>query len=427
MTYMEKLKKIFGIKSLRDSLLFVLAMLLLFRLLAHVPVPGVNVANLEAFFEANQVLGLLNIFSGGTMQSFSVVMLGVGPYITSSIIFQLLNMVIPRLEELSKEGEHGRAKINQYTRLLTVPLAALQAYGYITLLRQLPLQVLPDLTAFNMFTIIVVATAGSMFLTWIGELITEKKVGNGISLLIFAAIVSGFPTTLSQIFATFDATQIPTLISLIALALITVVGVIFITEGQRNIPISYARQVRGTRIAGGVKTHLPLRVNMAGVIPIIFAISLVLFPPLIAQFFVRAKTDWLATFAQWTIEVFQNQLIYGLLYFLLVFGFTYFYTSVVVHPDQMAENLQRQGAFIPGVRPGTQTRKYLDFVITRITFTGATFLAAIAVLPLIVQAFTGTNTLLIGGMSLLIIVSVAIEAWKQIDAQITMHSYDKVY
>ena len=427
MTYMEKLKKIFGIKSLRDSLLFVLAMLLLFRLLAHVPVPGVNVANLEAFFEANQVLGLLNIFSGGTMQSFSVVMLGVGPYITSSIIFQLLNMVIPRLEELSKEGEHGRAKINQYTRLLTVPLAALQAYGYITLLRQSPLQVLPDLTAFNMFTIIVVATAGSMFLTWIGELITEKKVGNGISLLIFAAIVSGFPTTLSQIFATFDATQIPTLISLIALALITVVGVIFITEGQRNIPISYARQVRGTRIAGGVKTHLPLRVNMAGVIPIIFAISLVLFPPLIAQFFVRAKTDWLATFAQWTIEVFQNQLIYGLLYFLLVFGFTYFYTSVVVHPDQMAENLQRQGAFIPGVRPGTQTRKYLDFVITRITFTGATFLAAIAVLPLIVQAFTGTNTLLIGGMSLLIIVSVAIEAWKQIDAQITMHSYDKVY
>jgi len=424
---MEKLKKIFGIKSLRDSLLFVLAMLLLFRLLAHVPVPGVNVANLEAFFEANQVLGLLNIFSGGTMQSFSVVMLGVGPYITSSIIFQLLNMVIPRLEELSKEGEHGRAKINQYTRLLTVPLAALQAYGYITLLRQSPLQVLPDLTAFNMFTIIVVATAGSMFLTWIGELITEKKVGNGISLLIFAAIVSGFPTTLSQIFATFDATQIPTLISLIALALITVVGVIFITEGQRNIPISYARQVRGTRIAGGVKTHLPLRVNMAGVIPIIFAISLVLFPPLIAQFFVRAKTDWLATFAQWTIEVFQNQLIYGLLYFLLVFGFTYFYTSVVVHPDQMAENLQRQGAFIPGVRPGTQTRKYLDFVITRITFTGATFLAAIAVLPLIVQAFTGTNTLLIGGMSLLIIVSVAIEAWKQIDAQITMHSYDKVY
>ena len=423
---MDKLKKIFGIKNLRNSILFVLAMLVLFRLLAHVPVPGVDVDNLQAFFSSNQVLGLLNMFSGGTMQSFSVVMLGVGPYITSSIIFQLLTMVIPRLEEMSKEGDHGRQKINQYTRLLTVPLAALQAYAFLTLLRQSPLQILPDLSAFQTMVILLVATAGSLFLMWLGELITEKKVRNGISLLIFAAIVAGFPTAAQQVFATFDKTQIPMLLTLLGLAIVTIVGVVFITEGQRNIPISHARQVRGTRITGGVKTHLPLRVNMAGVIPIIFAISLVLFPPLIAQFFVNAQTDWVATFANWVIQFFQNQTAYGLMYFLLVFGFTYFYTSVVVHPDQMAENLQRQGAFIPGVRPGSHTQKYLHHVITRITFTGAMFLAGIAVLPLIVQAFTGTNTLLVGGMSLLIVVSVAIETWKQIDAQITMHSYDRV-
>ncbi len=424
---MDKLKKIFQIKDVRRSILYVIGMLILFRLLANIPVPGVDVQNLNAFFSSNQIFGVLNVFSGGTLESFSVVMLGVGPYITSSIIFQLLAMVVPRLEELQKEGEYGQKKINQYTRIVSIPLAAIQAYGFVTLLRQQThLNIFPNLTGFQLLTIIVTATAGTTFLMWMGELISEKRVGNGISLLIFAAIVASFPTSVRNVIATFDATQIPMLIGIAILAIVTIVGVIFVTEGQRNVPISYARATGGGRVSGGVQSSLPLRVNMAGVIPIIFAISLVLFPPLIAQFFVRARTEWIADFANWVIQIFQNQLFYGIVYFVLVFVFTYFYTSVVVHPDRMSENLQKQGAFIPGIRPGTQTEKYLHKVITRITFVGATFLAAIAVLPLVVQFFTNTNTLLIGGMSLLIVVSVAIESWKQIDAQITMRSYDNV-
>lgn len=421
---MNTIKKIFSIPELRNSIFFVLGMLVLFRLLAAIPVPGINVENLKAFFESNQVLGLLNIFSGGTMESFSIVMLGVGPYITASIILQLLTMIVPRLEEMSKEGEYGQKRINQYTRLLTVPLAILQAYGLVALLRQSPLQILPDLNWLGMVVIMVVATAGSLFLMWMGELITEKKVGNGISLLIFAGIVSGMPTMVQRLFVTFDQSQVPLLIAIIALVLATIVGVVFITEGQRNIPVSYARQVHGSRVSGGMSTHLPLRVNMAGVIPIIFAISIVLFPPLIAQFFVAARTPWIADAARWIIQIFQNQWFYGIMYFVLVFAFTFFYTTVVVHPDRMAENLQKQGAFIPGIRPGTQTAQYLNSVIMRITLSGAFFLGAIAVLPLIVQGFTGTNALAVGGTSLLIVVSVAIETWKQIEGQVSMRSYD---
>lgn len=423
---MDKLKKIFTIPEIRNSILFVLGILVAFRLLAAIPVPGVNVQNLRAFFESNQLLGLLNVFSGGTMESFSVVMLGVGPYITSSIIFQLLAMVIPRLEELSKEGEYGQQRINQYTRWLTVPLALLQAYGLIALLRQSPLNILPNLTTIGLVTIMVVATAGTVFLMWLGELISEKKIGNGISLLIFAGIISGMPAAIQRFFVTFDSSQIPMVIAIVALVLVTIIGVVFITEGQRNIPVTYARQIHGTRTTGGVMTHLPLRVNMAGVIPIIFAISIVLFPPLIAQFFVRARTEWIADVANWTIRVFQDHLIYGILYFLLVFGFTFFYTSVVVHPDRMAENLQKQGAFIPGIRPGTQTAQYLNNVIMRITLSGALFLSIIAILPLVVQGFTGTNALTVGGTSILIVVSVAIETWKQIEGQLTLRSYDSV-
>ncbi len=423
---MEKLKKIFGITDVRNSILFVLGMLVLFRFLANVPVPGVDVQNLSLFFDNNQFLGLLNVFSGGTLEGFSIVMLGVGPYITSAIIFQLLVLIVPRLEELKKEGEYGQKKINQYTRLLSIPLAVVQAYSFVVLLQQSQIDIFPSMTGFQLFTILVSATAGTTFLMWIGELITEKKVGNGISLLIFAAIVAGFPATVQRVWLTFDVSQVPMLLGLILLALVTVVGVIFITEGQRNIPVSYARARVGGRVAGGVQTHLPLRVNMAGVIPIIFAISLVLFPPLIAQFFVSAKTDWIASLASWTIDAFQNQWVYGILYFLLVFVFTFFYTSVVVQPKDMAENLQKQGAFIPGIRPGTQTENYLQKVITRITLSGALFLSGIAVLPLLVQAVTGTNAVLIGGISLLIVVSVATESWKQIDAQITMRSYDSV-
>lgn len=424
---MNTLRKIFSIPELRNNILYVLGMLVLFRLLASIPVPGINTDNLRLFLEGNQFLGLLNVFSGGTLQNFSILMLGVGPYITASIVFQLLTMVIPRLEELSKDGEYGQKKINQYTRILSVPLALIQAYSLVVLLRQSAIHVLPlDMTWFDTLTIMVVAAAGTTFLMWIGELITEKKVGNGISLLIFAGIIAALPGSVGKLIGSYDPSQLPLLIAIVFLVLITIIGVVFITEGQRNVPVSYARQVQGTRVGSGMTTSLPLRVNMAGVIPIIFAISMVTFPPLIAQFFVRAQTDWIASAATWIVEIFRNQTVYGVIYFLLVFAFTFFYTSVVVHPDRMAENLQKQGAFVPGIRPGSQTAAYLTNVIMRITLAGALFLSIIAVLPLAVQAFLGTNALSIGGTSILIVVSVAIETWKQIDGQLSMRSYDGV-
>lgn len=419
----DKLSQIWKAKDLRNNILFVLLMLVIFRLAAHVPIPGVDSVALKNLFSSNQVLGLMSMLSGGGMQNFSIVMMGVAPYITSSIIFQLLGMVIPSIEEMNKE-ESGRQKINNWTRLLTVPLGALQAYGMVTLLRRGSSQILGDIDPLNFFIMILTITAGSVFLMWIGELITEKKVGNGISLLIFAGIVSSLPQTLQRLYLTFDESQIYSLIGFILVALVTVIGVVIINEGQRNIPVQYARQVRGSRTFGGTNTHLPLRVNMAGVIPIIFAISVVLFPSMIAQFFIHAKTAWIAAFATKTIALFNNQLFYGIIYFLLVFAFTYFYTEVVFHPKKVAENLQKQGGFIPGIRPGKNTSDYLKYTVNRIVFTGALFLGLIAVLPLLMVFFSGNKSLAIGGTSLLIVVSVVIETVKQIESQLTMREYD---
>ncbi|MDO8261316.1 MAG: preprotein translocase subunit SecY, partial [Candidatus Magasanikbacteria bacterium] len=339
---LNKIVQIWKVKELRNNILFVLAMLTIFRLAAHIPVPGVDLAALQNFFASNQILGLLNVFSGGSMENFSIVMMGIGPYITASIIFQLLGMIVPKLEEMQKETS-GQAKINTWTRWLTVPLAAMQAFGMITLLRRSSAQILGDVSTFEFISIITTITAGTIFLMWIGELITEKKIGNGISLIIFAGIVSALPQVVQQTILTYDASQIFLLLGFAAIALVTIVGVVVITEGQRNIPVQYAKQVRGNRTFGGSSTHLPLRVNMAGVIPIIFAISVVLFPSMIAQFFVHAKTAWIAKAAEGTITLFQNQLVYGVLYFLLVFAFTFFYTEVIFHPEQIAENLQKQG------------------------------------------------------------------------------------
>lgn len=422
---LEKISRLWKIKPLRNNILFVTAMLVIFRIAAYIPIPGVNTANLQRFLESNQVLGLLNMFSGGTMQNFSIVLMGVGPYITSSIIFQLLSMVIPRLEELTKEGESGQQKINMYTRLATVPLSFLQAFGMIKLLSNSQYNILGSLTTFKFIAIMMTVTAGTVFLMWIGELITERKVGNGISLLIFAGIITSLPTMIQNALVNYDPSQLYTYFLFVVLAVLTIVGVVIITEGQRNIPISYARQVRGNRSFGGANSHLPLRVNMAGVIPIIFAISVVLFPPMIAQFFVGSG-GYMARVAQFTITLFNNQLFYGIAYFILVFGFTYFYTAVIFHPQKMAENLQKQGAFIPGIRPGKQTEEYIGHTMNKLLFPGALFLGAIAILPLIVQAFTGSQSLVIGGTSLLIVVSVAIETTKQIEAQVTMYEYDKV-
>jgi preprotein translocase subunit SecY len=419
----DKLTQIWKAKDLRNKVLFVLGMLVVFRIAAHIPIPGVNQAALKSLFASNQILGLMNLFSGGGMETFSIVMMGVAPYITSSIIFQLLGMIVPTIEEMQKE-ESGRQKINMWTRWLTLPLGILQSYGMITLLRRSSAGILGNISPMDFGAILITITAGTMLLMWIGELISEQKIGNGISLLIFAGIVSALPQMVQQVIVSFDQTQLFMLIGFVIITLITVVGVVIINEGQRNIPVQYARQIRGNRTFGGTSTHLPLRVNMAGVIPIIFAISVVLFPSMIAQFLIHARTPWIAAAANGTISLFNNQLFYGIVYFLMVFAFTYFYTEVIFHPAQIAENLQKQGGFIPGIRPGKTTSDYLSDTTHKIILVGALFLGLIAVLPLIMRYFTGVQAFAVGGTSLLIVVSVVIETVKQIESQLTMREYD---
>lgn len=413
-------RKIWKTKEVRYSIAFVLAMLVIFRFAAHIPVPGIDAAALADLFNSNQFFGLLNIFSGGTLDNFSVVALGVAPYITASIIFQLLGMIVPKLEEMQKE-EAGRQKINRWTRYSTVPLGILQAYGLISIMRQ---QAGFTTEGFNILFAIAVMTAGTIFLMWIGELITEKNIGNGISLMIFAGIIAGLPTFFQQTFVTYDRSELFTLILFALLVVVTVVSVVVMNEGVRNIPVQYARRQLGNRTLGGSATHLPLRVNMAGVIPIIFAISIVLFPSVIAQFLAQAQSGFLQDVASWLDRTFQNQLVYGVTYFLLVFGFTFFYTSVVFHPDRVAENLQKQGGFIPGIRPGNPTADYLNWVVNRILLAGAIFLAVIAVMPVVLQQATGTSQLVIGGTSILIVVAVVIDMIKQIEGQVAMREYD---
>ncbi len=420
---MEQIKKIWKARDLRNSLLFVVLCLAVFRLAAHIPIPGVNVAALRDFFSANQALGLLNLFSGGGMENFSIVMMGVGPFITASIIFQLLGMMIPKLDEMNKE-EAGRAKINMWSRWITVPLAMLQSYSMILLLKRSTVGIIADMDILATISMIITITAGTIMLMWLGELINEKKVGNGISIMIFAGIIAGLPSTVQRTFATYDPTMLLTIIGFVVVAIITVIGVVIINEGQRNIPVQYARQVRGNRVFGGSSTHLPLRVNMAGVMPIIFAVAIVTAPQTLAQFFIHAKSAWLVKAAEFTGLVFNNQLVYAILYFLLVFGFTYFYTEVIFHPTQIAENLQKQGGFIPGIRPGKHTSDYLNQTANKVIFSGALFLALIAILPLIMRSVTGTQWLAIGGTSLLIVVSVVIDVVKQVQAQLSMRDYE---
>lgn len=400
-------------------------MLVIFRFTAHIPIPGVNPEGLRQFLQGNQILGLLNVFSGGTLENFSIVMLGVAPYITSSIIFQLLVIVVPQLEEIQKEGESGQRKISMYTRLLSVPLALLQGFALIKLLSSTQVGIITDLNTFKFMSALLVVTAGTVFLMWIGELITEKRIGNGISLLIMAGIITALPTALQNAIVNYNSSDLYTYVLFLVIAVVTVVGVVFISEGQRNIPISHAGRGISSRGYGASETHLPLRVNTAGVIPIIFAISVILFPPTIAQFFL-GRPGFVGSLASFTSELFANQLFYGGIYFVMVFAFTYFYTGVVFKPEKIAENLQRQGAFIPGIRPGKETESYIAMTMNRLLFIGATFLSFIAVLPFLLQAATGIQSLALGGTSLLIIVSVAIDIAKQIDSQVTVHEYDRI-
>lgn len=423
---MNKITLIWKTKSLRNKILIVLFLLLLTRVLAHVPIPGIDSSALKSFFQQSQFFSLLDIFSGGGLTNFSIAMLGVGPYITASIIMQLLTIIIPSLSELQKEsGEAGRVKINQYTRYLTIPLAALQAFGTIRLLQsQGGANILGVFTPFQWFLTLLSVVCGTMLVVWIGEIITEHGIGNGVSLVIFAGIVARIPASLRSLVDLYDPSKLPTILGFLAVGLIVVAAVVLVTEAQRNIPISYAKRVRGDKQFGGVDTHLPLRLNQAGVIPIIFAISVMLFPAMIAQFFVNAKSALLANYAQKTIALFNSQgWFYGVLYFVLVVVFTYFYTAVVFNPQEVAENVQRNGGFIPGLRPGQQTADYLYKVLNRITLPGSIFLGLIAVLPFIVQKYTGAQALTFGGTGLLIVVAVVIETIKQIEAQLTMHDY----
>lgn len=420
------IKKIWHAKDLRNKIIFVTLMMVLFRITAYIPIPGVDSGALKQLFSQNELLGFVNVFSGGALENFSIVMLGVGPYITSSIIFQILQIVVPKLEQLSKEeGEAGQKKINAYTRWATIPLAAIQGFATINLLQSASGGGIlsPGMSILDWVVAITVVTAGSVFLMWIGELITEKNIGNGVSLIIFAGIVAALPTTLQEVFVSFDSSQIPSLLGFAFIGFLTIVGVVYVTEGQRNIPISHPRH----HAAGGKDSSLPIRVNQAGVIPIIFAIALVLAPSLVAQMTLQSGIPWIVSASQWIIDAFNNQLVYGIVYFTLVVVFSFFYTGVIFHPDRIAENLQRQGSFIPGIRPGEDTEKYVRTVSNRILLTGSLFLGFIAVLPLILQAFASGNieNLAIGGTSLLIMVSVAIETVKQIEAQLLLRDYEK--
>ncbi|HVM73827.1 MAG TPA: preprotein translocase subunit SecY [Candidatus Paceibacterota bacterium] len=420
--FVRKLQIILEDRTLRSRILFVLGALVVFRLLAAIPVPGVNAAVLQNFLSNNQFFGLLNVFSGGGFSTLSIVMLGVGPFITASIVMQLMTILIPSLKEMyQEEGDSGRMRFTQYSRYLTIPLALIQSFGFILLLQQNG--VIPGLTAIQLVTNMMVISAGSILLMWIGELITEFGVGNGVSLLIFAGIVSRIPRDISQLAFSFDVSQIPAIIGFLGAALLIMAGVVYITEAERPIPVTYARRVRGMKVMGGVSTYLPLRVNQAGVIPIVFALSILLFPQMIATFLSKSSIAFLAHGAQWVVTILANQWVYGSMYFLLVFLFTYFYTAITFEPHQVAKNLQKNGAFIPGVRPGTNTSEYLGNIITRITLVGALFLGVLAVLPLILKGITGITAVTVGGTALLIVVSVVLDVIKKIDAQTSIREY----
>ena len=420
----ESLLNAFRAPDIRRRILYVLALLIVFRLLAAVPVPGIDRRQLADFVSGNALVGLLDLFSGGGLSHFSVVALGMNPYINASIIMQLMSGVVPSLQALSREGEYGRNKINQYTRYLTVPMAVLQSYGVLALLNsQRVLTGTFDLASFTTLTQMATLTAGAIALMWIGELITERGIGNGISFIIFAGIVSRAPGAISGFI---NNPNITVLIGFAVVAVAAVAVIIYIQEGQRRIPIQYASRVRGRRMYSGGQTFLPLRVNQAGVIPIIFAVSILLFPQQLASYFTTSNIPIIKDIATGIVNLFNSHSpLYIVLYFLLTMGFTYFYTAFTFKPDETAEQLRKNGGFIPGIRPGRPTEDYLRRVVTRITFAGALFLAIVAVSPSVLGLLVpDLASLGLGGTSLLIVVSVVVETMKQIEAQLMMRNYE---
>ncbi len=416
-------KNAWKISDLRIRIIFTFLIFVVFRAAAHIPVPGVNIMLLRKIFNESQFLGLLNIFSGGTLANFSIMALGLVPYINASIIFQLLTLVIPSLETLSKEGEYGQQKINQYTRLVTFPLAIFQALGMYFLLKNQ--NIIISLSPLNIFGFVITMVAGTFLLMWLGELISQTGIGNGISMIIFAGIVGQLPVSLGQTLAIFEPEDLFNLIIFLVMSVIVIGAVVMIDQASRKVKIQYARRIQGRRIYGGQTTFLPLKINQAGVIPIIFAVSLILLPSMVGNFLQNFPKPLVANLAKGLSFIFQpGGWVYNLIYFLLVIGFTYFYTMVIFNPQKVAEEIKKYGGFIPGIRPGKPTVDYLSQILTRITLVGALFLGFIAILPSLAQSLTGLRTMTIGGTGILIIVSVILETTRQLEAMMVMRSYE---
>jgi len=413
----------FKIHELRRKILFTILIIIIYRIAAYIPVSGVNLEQLRGILSGNQFLGLIDIFTGGTLANFSVISLGLNPYINASIIIQVLTMAFPKLEELSKEGEQGRAKINQYTRFLTVPLAILQAIAMFVLLRNQGL--IEILAPLQVLTIIISLVGGTLFLMWLGELLTERGIGNGISLLIFVGIVARAPVVLFQTLSVVEREQVVNILIFVALAILITAAIVFVNEAKRQIMVQYARRFVGNREANTSYTYLPLRLNQAGVIPIIFAVSLVLLPSFAGQFLSQLPQNGLQIVGRFLQVNFNaNSLAYNLTFFLLVIGFTYFYTAVIFNPTKIADEMKKSGSFIPGIRPGGATATYLNYILLRITLAGAVFLGLLAVLPSVVSSLTGISTLVLGGTSILIVVSVILETAKQFESKLIEQSYE---
>ncbi len=425
----DVIKKSFHIPEVRKKILITFAVLALYRFLIHVPVPNVDLNAIKTIFDQSQFFNVVNLFSGGGLSQVSIISLGVGPYITASIIMQLVTMVIPQLEELSKEGQYGREKINQYTQFLTLPLAIIQSYGlYFIFSKQSVgnLSIMGNMTSLDIIMMVIIMTGGAFLLMWIASLITDYGVGNGVSIIIFAGILARIPSSMGKIsIVGADATQMFNLLIFIGIALVVIAGVVYVNEAYRKIDIQYSTRVTGSKTLGGGSSYIPVKINQAGVIPIIFAVSIVLLPSFFAGYLQQVNSEQLQNIGLWiSMNFTPGKPFYTALYFFLVFIFTYFYTAVTFNPEKIADDVRRSGGFIPGVRPGKATENYLSYIITRLTFAGGIFLGAIAVLPLIVQNFTGITSLAIGGTGLLIVVSVVLETVKQIEAQVITREYE---
>ncbi|HPO11147.1 MAG TPA: preprotein translocase subunit SecY [bacterium] len=423
----EKIQKILKNKEIRKKLIEILLLLIVFRILSHIPIPGINLSNLKTLFEQSQLLGVLNMLSGSGLKNFSIVALGVGPYITASIIVQLLSIIIPSLERMTEEGEQGYKKIEQITRILTVPFAILQGYATLVLLRTSGYKVISDYSLSSIISMLIILTAGTMITVWIGEIISEKKIGNGMSWIIFAGIIASFLSTISRFIITFDPSQAMNALLYLALGIALIFFVVYVTEAQRNIPIIYARQYKDGKSFGNNMSYLPIRVNQVGMVPIIFAASVAVIPNILLQYLSKSNhASGISNILYKGAVFLSGDIAYSVFYFLLIILFTYFYTSIIFKADKVAENLNKQGAYIPGVRPGKETEDYLNNISNKLVFAGSMFLALVAIVPNIMSKIFGISSIM-SGSSLLIVVGVVIETVKELEAYAMQNDYEDKY